>query len=86
MLLQWRLRECTIVMLMLLLLLTVLSLSFMDETRDHDRPTEDFVDVALIHNAGAEPLLRDDLLLLLLLCDVGVTLSARPKIRSCYWS
>jgi len=78
MLLQVRLRECrTIVLLFLIMLL----LSFMAETRDHDRYAKDFVDVALIHDVGVEPQLEDDLLLLLLLCDVA--LSTGLKIRSC---
>ncbi|KAL9357062.1 hypothetical protein Peur_050315 [Populus x canadensis] len=72
--------------LLLLLLLTVLSLSFMAETGDNDGAAEDFADVALVHHAGAELLLEDDLLQLLLLCDVGVALSAGPKRRSCCWS
>jgi hypothetical protein len=72
--------------LLLLLLLPVLSLSFMVETGDHDGAAEDFADVALVHHAGAELLLEEDLLLLLLLCDVGVALSAGPKRRSCCWS
>jgi hypothetical protein len=53
----------------------------MAETRDHDRYAKDFVDVALIHDVGVEPQLEDDLLLLLLLCDVA--LSTGLKIRSC---
>jgi len=59
----------------------MLLLSFMAETRDHDRYAKDFVDVALIHDVGVEPQLEDDLLLLLLLCDVA--LSTGLKIRSC---
>jgi len=53
----------------------------MAETRDHDGYAKDFVDVALIHDVGVEPQLEDDLLLLLLLCDIA--LSTGPKIRSC---
>ncbi|KAH8508419.1 hypothetical protein H0E87_010514, partial [Populus deltoides] len=83
---SWRLGECMSTVLLLLLLLTVLSLSFMAETGDNDGAAEDFADVALVHHAGAELLLEDDLLQLLLLCDVGVALSAGPKRRSCCWS
>ena len=42
-------------------------ISFMAETGDHDGAAEDFVDVALVHHAGAELLLEDDLSLMSLL-------------------
>jgi hypothetical protein len=67
-------------------LLTVSLLSFMAGTGGHSGAAEDFADVALVHHAGAELLLEDDLLQLLLLGDVGVALSAGPKRRSCCWS
>ncbi|KAJ7012389.1 hypothetical protein NC653_002443 [Populus alba x Populus x berolinensis] len=40
---------------------------FMAETGDHDGAAKDFVDVALVHHAGAELLLEDDLSLMSLL-------------------
>jgi len=42
----------------------------MIETGNHDGAAEDFVDVALVHHAGAELLLEDNLSLMPLLCDV----------------
>jgi hypothetical protein len=45
-------------------------ISFMIETGNHDGAAEDFVDVALVHHAGAELLLEDNLSLMPLLCDV----------------
>jgi hypothetical protein len=45
-------------------------ISFMIETGNHDGEAEDFVDVALVHHAGAELLLEDNLSLMPLLCDV----------------
>ncbi|KAJ6964078.1 hypothetical protein NC652_002378 [Populus alba x Populus x berolinensis] len=39
----------------------------MAETGDHDGAAKDFVDVALVHHAGAELLLEDDLSLMSLL-------------------
>jgi len=64
--------------------------SFMAETGDHNGDAEDFVDlpqwVALVHHAGTELLLEDDLPLLSLLCDVGVALGAGLRRRSCCWN
>ena len=45
-------------------------ISFMVETRNHDGAAEDFVDVALVHHAGAELLFEDNLSLMSLFFDV----------------
>ncbi|KAL9403676.1 hypothetical protein Peur_000648 [Populus x canadensis] len=45
-------------------------ISFMVETGNHDGAAEDFVDVALVHHAGVELLLEDNLSLMSLFCDV----------------
>jgi hypothetical protein len=42
----------------------------MVETGNHDGAAEDFVDAALVHHAGAELLLEDNLSLMSLFCDV----------------
>jgi hypothetical protein len=45
-------------------------ISFMVETGNHDGAAEDFVDVALVHHAGAELLFEDNLSLMSLFFDV----------------
>jgi hypothetical protein len=45
-------------------------ISLIAEIGDHNGAAEDFVDVALVHHAGAELLPEDDLSLRSLLCDV----------------